>query len=224
MLNGIDTYGHYWDMQAVSQVGIRDRLQPDEQQRGDDWLNDRLAKLRSGRLMVKNMGHTFVERKIREVDDTLRLRYEFDHPDANQPSMYAIDRYVRELGYNWTLCYWSHSLGEGLALRNVMLESDMQRPEYLREKKLSQELILEQQKKLRDNIALAAWDQLSKRQAEEFIQVQMALRTGEKIRSFGKDAEVLNRMYNDTKLRDAQTAQMAQDIRLGNKIVLTDYD
>lgn len=211
-------------MQAVSQVGIRDRLQPDEQQRGDDWLNDRLAKLRSGRLMVKNMGHTFVERKIREVDDTLRLRYEFDHPDANQPSMYAIDRYVRELGYNWTLCYWSHSLGEGLALRNVMLESDMQRPEYLREKKLSQELILEQQKKLRDNIALAAWDQLSKRQAEEFIQVQMALRTGEKIRSFGKDAEVLNRMYNDTKLRDAQTAQMAQDIRLGNKIVLTDYD
>lgn len=223
---GLNTYGQYLDMQAVSQYNIQSRLKDDPAAafRGERWLGDRLAKLRAGREAVKLMGHEFVERKFREVDDNLRLRFEFDHPDPSQPPMYAIDRYVRELGYNWTLCYWSHSLGEGLALRNIMLESDMQRPEYHREKKLSQELILQQQKKKRDEIALAAWDQLSRKQAEEFLQVQMALRSGEKIVSVGRDAEILNRWAADTKLRDAQATQMQNDLRMGKKIILTDYD
>lgn len=220
----IDTYSQYWDMQAVSQVNIRERLTPEENYRGDRWLGDRLAKLRAGREAVKLYGHTFVERKIQEVDPALRLRYEYDHPDPSQPPMYAIDRYVRDLGYNWTLCYWSHSLGEGLALRNIMLESDTQRPEFYREKKLSQELILQQQAKMRDQIAKAAWDQLTKKQAEEFIKVQIALRTGEKINATGEDAKILNRMYAQTKLQDQMAAQMTNDLRLGKKIVLTDYD
>lgn len=222
--SGVDVYGHYWDMQAISQANIRPQLTAEENERGDKWLGDRLAKLRAGRAAVSLYGHTFVEKKIKEVDDNLYLRYEFDHPDPAQPPMYAIDRYVRELGYYWTLCYWSHSLGEGLALRTIMLESDMQRPEYHREKKLSQELILQQQKKKRDEIALAAWDQLSKKQAEEFIQVQMALRSGEKIVSVGKDAEILNRMHAATIKRDRMVAQFGHDLRVGNKVVLTDGD
>jgi hypothetical protein len=202
----IDTkYGQYWDMTAVSQANILHQLDDVPMRTwGLYWLHDRLAKLSAGRIIAKS--HVHVERKLQEVDRDLKLRWEFDHPDGTLEhpiSMFAIDRYVRELGYHWTIFFWSHTLGEGIALREILKESDMQRPEYHREKKVAQELTLERNKKIRDEMALAAIDQLSDKQCQNFVAVETALRTGEKIHVRGKDAELLNRMYENTKKLEA---------------------
>jgi hypothetical protein len=200
-------YGRYWDMQAVSQANILNRLDDSPMKSwGTYWLIDRLSKLAAGRI-IATRDHRSVEKRIQEVDPNLRLRWEFDHPESRDDNpiygMYAVDRFIPELGYHWTLCYWSHRLGDGVTLSQILREGDMQRPEYHRGKKATQELALETQKKRRAEMALEAIDQLSDKQLKNMIEVETALRTGEKIHVRGKDAEMLNRMYENTKKLDA---------------------
>lgn len=189
--------GQYWDSQAVAQFAIWRQL--DDSPMRDfalRWLEDRLEKLTAGRAMAGY--HRSVERKIQEVDPNLRLRWEFDAPE-DPNGMYAVDRYVPEYGYHFTIFFWSHTLGEGGAMRQVLTEGDMQRPEFHKAKKLVQELALERNSKMRTEMALHAVDMLTDKQCREFVEVERALRSGEKIRSYGRDAEILNRMYENTK-------------------------
>lgn len=199
----IDTrFGAYWDMQAVSQANILHRLDDSPAKSwGLAWLVDRLGKLTAGRVWARDYQH--IERKLKEVDPNLCIRWEFNHPDSTEEhpiyGMPAIDRFVPELGYYWTICYWSHRFGEGQALRQVLIEGDMQRPDYLKNKKLAVELAKEYQAKRRIEMAGEAIEQLTLKRAQEFIAVEHALQTGEKINSYGTDAAMLNRMYENTK-------------------------
>lgn len=199
-------YGQYWDQQAVAQYSILNRLNDVPMLTfAEWWLMDRLAALQSGRIAARD--HTSVERKICEVDSDLRLRYDFEH------AMFAVDKFVREWGYYFTLFFWSHRLGDGTALREILRESDMQRPEYMRDKKIAQELVLQRNAKLRTEMALAAVDQLSEASIRNFIAVERAMQVGEKVDVRGQDAEIMNRMYEATKRRDAEAAKMEADMR-----------
>lgn len=201
-----DYYGKYWTNNTVTQAEIIPRLD-DQAMRtfGEIYLYDQIAKLQVGRIMAKD--HPQIERMMWQVDPCLRLRWEFEHPDSNeykQFGMWAIDRFVKELGYFWTIFYWDcKTLEEGTALRQLLWESDMQRPGYHADKKLKHELILKAQEKKRSEIALAAIDELTDAQCKQFVDVETALATGEKIHVRGKDADQLNRMYEETKKRDA---------------------
>lgn len=195
-------YGRYWDSLSVAQHAIWRGLDDGPMKSAAlYWLYDRLAKLEAGVELARS--HRSVERRFQEVDHNLRLRWEFDHPDHCDDTpiygMYAVDRFVPEYGYHFTLFFWSHTLGMGDALRQILIESDMQRPEYMKTKKLVQELALERGRKKRVELALQAVDQLTNAQCKQFIEVEKALRSGEKIRSYGKDAEILNRMYDKHK-------------------------
>lgn len=204
-MGAMNLHGQYWDMQAVSQANIMSRLEPGPARSwATRWLADRLAKLTAGRAWALN--YPSIEQKLWEVDPDLRLRWEFDHPDSNDDkhvSMPAIDRYVRELGYYWTICYWSHPFGEGSQIREILRESDMQRPNYHRDKTLTAELTRERWSKVRAEMALEAIDKLSTKQCKEFVAVETAMRNGEKIQLRGKDAEMVQKMYENTKKMDA---------------------
>lgn len=192
-------YGHEWDSQAVAQFNILPYFSPSERTHAEWVLQERLAQTKAGRVAALN--HLHVQYKLRELDPHLSLRWEFDHPDGG--GMWAIDRWSREFAQYFTICFWSHTLGEGIAIKAILEDGDMQRPDYMTRKKKYQEYSLLRNDKLREDIALAAVDSMSRAQLEQMMQVETALRTGEKIRSYGRDAEILNKMYDNTKKLDA---------------------
>jgi len=198
-------YGNYWDSQAVAQLNILPLLEHDT--KSIIILQERLAQLQAGRIQARN--HLSVEKKLQELDPLLRLRWEFEHPDGG--GMWAIDRFVPLYGYHFCLFYWSHSLGTGQAIKAILEDGDMQRADYLTRKKKYQEYALLRNDKLRQEIALAAVDSMTRAQLEQMRQVETALVTGEKIRPFGRDAEILNKMYANTRKLDALLHDKAPD-------------
>lgn len=206
-------YGQYWDQQAVAQFAILHKLDDTPMKRfAELWLVDHLAALTAGRVQASK--HRTVERRIQEVDPHLYLRYDFDQ------QMYAVDKFVPEWGYYFTLFYWSHTLGDGSALRQILKESDMQRPEYLTEKKLAADLTRERMDKLRTEMALAPIDAMSTSQLQKFYEVERAMQTGEKIFSTGKDADILNRLYEHTRDSDRQAADLQAQLRANGQDIV----
>lgn len=199
----IDTrYGQYWDAQAVSQHRLLPVLRQTpgiDATRSEFLLVNRLAQLDAGSFAAKN--HPHIDRKLKEVDPYLRLRWEFEHPDGG--GMWAIDRYVPLYGYHFCLFYWSHTLGEAGAICAILRDSDMQRSDYMSRKKKYQEYALLRNDKLRQEIALAAVDSMTRKQLEQMIAVETALAHGEKVRPYGRDAEIMNKMYDNTRKLDA---------------------
>jgi hypothetical protein len=218
------TFGQYWDAQAVAQFNILSYFPPAELTHAEWVLTERLAQLEAGRVAAKN--HPHIEKKLQELDPCLRLRWEFEHPDGG--GMWAIDRYVKEYKYHFCLFYWSHTLGEGGAIKAILADSDMQRPDYMKNKKKYQEYALLRNDKLRSEIALAAIDGMSRKQLTQMIEVESALASGEKIRSYGRDAEILNKMHANTKKLDALLHDRASDEVLerviGEQVKMLDTD
>ncbi len=161
------------------------------------YLGDLLERLDAGIAQVKLMGHSHVERKLKEIDPCLVLRWDFAQ------GLYAIDRYAADLGCHLTIFFWSHTLGEGGAIRAILLASDMQRydtPQAYHA--LKQELVdnaLRGQEKKRAEAALAAVDSLSDARIRNFLAVERAMQIGEKVHVTGEDAKWLNKSYDLTK-------------------------
>lgn len=217
-------YGQYWDAQAVAQFSILPYFPPSEITRAEWVLNNRLAQLTAGR--VASAYHRHVESYLQQLDPCLRLRWEFEHPDGG--GMWAIDRYVAQYGYHFCLCYWSHTLGEGGAIRAILEDGDMQRPDYLQRKRKYQEYALLRNDTLRREIALAAVDQMTARQRQQMIDVELALAHGEKVRPYGRDAEICNKMYDNTKkldamLRDNLSDHLIEQV-IGERVKVLDTD
>lgn len=217
-------YGNYWDGQAVAQFNILPYFPPQELTLREWILSNRLAQLNAGRIAAKN--HPHIEKKLHELDPCLRLRWEFEHPDGG--GMWAIDRYVKEYGYNFCLFYWSHTLGEGGAIKAILEDSDMQKPDYMNKKKKYQEYALLRNDKLRTEIALAAIDSMTRKQLEQMLAVETALAHGEKVRPYGRDAEIMNKMYENTRKLDALIKDKVSDSVIeqviGEKIKVLDTD
>lgn len=190
--------GQYRDVWADTQIKMLSRgaiTDSEELMYAVAWLKDYIQTLQTGRIQARD--HAQVERRIRQVDDTLRLRWDFEQ------GMYAIDRYCPDLGCMLTLFYWSHTLGEGGAIANILRESDMQAwsspQDYHNHKRTLQQHALELQDKKRTEIALAAVDSLTTARIRNFIAVERAMQIGEKVDVRGEDAKFLQKQYDRTR-------------------------
>lgn len=194
-------HGKYWDLEAVAQHNILHLLPlQDSAEEGMGqatarlYLETHLELLQTG--IVRARDHQFVERKIQEADPNLRLRWDY------KQGLFAIDRFAPQLGHHLTIFFWSHTLGEGLAIRAILLASDMQRADTPQAyHKLKQEMVnaaLKRKESERAENALAAVDQLSTERIKNFLAVERALQIGEKIHVSGDDAKWLNRQYERT--------------------------
>ncbi len=197
----------YADVRAVAQANIIPHLplsdSTDEgmgQATARTWLKGYLDLLSGGCAQTRLMGHTHVERKLREIDPLLRLRWDFEHESGG---MYVIDRYAPDMGCYITLFWWSHTLGEGGAIRAILLASDMQRADtpkaYHQLKQSLVDAALKRKDKERAEAALAAVDQLSNARIRNFLAVERAMQIGEKVHVRGEDARWLNKSYELTK-------------------------
>lgn len=189
------------DIEAVAQANIIPQLPMFD---GDDgmgqataraYLVDRLERWQSGYTAGKV--HRTIIRQLHSVDPLLTLRWDFEQ------QLYAIDRFAPELGCYLTIFYWSHTLGEGGAIRAILLASDMQRadtPQAYHQCK--QELVnaaLKRNDKTRAEAALAAVDQLTNDRIRNFLAVERAMQIGEKVDVRGEDARWLNKSYELTR-------------------------
>lgn len=188
------------DIAAVAQANILPQLPLSDTTEGmgqataEAWLVDHLARWESG--YIQGSCHRSIVQLLKSVDPLLTLRWDFDE------QKYSIDRYAPELGCYLTIFYWSHTLGEGGAIRAILLASDMQRYDTPQDyHSLKQELVdaaLKRQDKARAEAALAAVDQLTDARIRNFMAVERAMQIGEKVNVTGEDARWLNKSYDLT--------------------------
>jgi hypothetical protein len=173
------------------------------------WLHDRLRNNRKEQVYWGiygiNAPGDWIQARLQTLDPYLRLRWDADR------RCYVLERILTDMRCWVTLTDWIHS--DGTARRigtfqiNEMIqmlhEGDMRRfssPEkYLQYKREKAEFRRQQLERESDDRVRAAVDSLTDRQINNFVNVEKAIAGGEKIRAYGKDAEYLNRIWDNQK-------------------------
>lgn len=150
------------------------------------------------------------QERIQKFDPELRLRW--DYP----AECYCVDKWVPQIEVWVVLMLWRYAdthlarpLGEeGLReLIAVLHNGDMQRwpsPEaYLKFRREQSAAIRKSNENDATEQVLAAVDNLSKKQIAEFIAVETAFKTGEKVISHGKQETWLEKLRRRTRQREA---------------------
>jgi hypothetical protein len=135
--------------------------------------------------------------RLAEVDPLLNLRWDFFE------GCWVVDRFTQVEGCWTPVCVWKDENGAkqlDLSLIETLQDGDMWRfanyKEYLAYKREKARKQRERNRKAGEEKILAAFDKLSSRDLNEFVEVGQALKTGETIECHGNDAGYFQR-YNE---------------------------
>lgn len=135
--------------------------------------------------------------KLEQIDPLLRARFDF------VVDMWAIERWVEEDGFNrWELIAHRHNLNDRLLadLRAGDTWKDGKSPEeILREKREAAQAKEKANDRAGDERIAAAVDSLSHKQQREFIAVENAVASGEKVTCHGPMETFMDRQYEASK-------------------------
>jgi hypothetical protein len=149
-------------------------------------------------LLTAKEAHPDVIRDLEQLDPTLRLRKGYDGEEAGK---WVVDKFVQYGSNAWVPIFAVE--GDLTNLVSYLKEHDMQRfsspAEYLRHKRAKADKIKQDNKKRADDEMREAIDLLPRRSVKQFLEVERALATGEKIIPGGDDAVRLNKIYEETK-------------------------
>lgn len=162
-------------------------------------LNDRKAQITSG---LGSPTQLYWTMKVqREVDKDCRVRHDPTHG-------WMLDRWVAEVGCWHPVGYigFGGKLEEGSREKVIedvirpdlipfLKSRDMQRPGYLAEKEAASQAIRDANDKAGTDKVLAAVDRMPEKNVREFMEVEKAIHTGEKIVAHGATAAMLDKMH-----------------------------
>lgn len=155
-------------------------------------IMDRCQAFDSGRFHAP---HWF-NLRLRQIDPCLQLRWEF------YQGCWVVDRFARNLRCWLPVVIWKDDAGRPRPLDNTLLEAiqegDMWRfpsaQAYLAYKRERAAKVRAENERKGDEKLLDAIDRMSRRQIENFIEVERAFQTGETIEAHGEDYKTLERM------------------------------
>jgi hypothetical protein len=161
-------------------------------------LEDRKAQIAAG---LGSPSQLYWTLKVqREVDADCRVRRDPTHG-------WMLDRWVTELDCWHPVGYigFGGKLEEGSRekviedvvrpdLIGFLRSRDMQRPSYIAEKKAAAQAVQDANDAKGTDKIMAAVDRMPEKNMREFIQVEQAIHTGEKIVAHGETEAILNRM------------------------------
>jgi hypothetical protein len=158
-------------------------------------IRERCDMFRSGRLHAPQ----WIRRELKALDPFLDIRWDYFG------SQWIVDRYSRK-DRAWVMVLeWPHSLD--IRMIQMLQEADMWRfatPEdylaYKRAKSAAKRL--ENEKKSDEKVAEAI-DNLSRREAQEFVEVEQALKTGETVEFAGESLATMEKMHESYKRASA---------------------
>lgn len=180
--------------------------------RAERDLADRVEKVAAGlqRQVTLPPG---VVRELELLDPRLRLRWDFD------AEAWAVDRAIFEYQWWQPITFWTpdKSFFGHDGLIECLRRHDMQRfqdpKEYLRMKREAARKVREANAKAANDRIVGVIDGMTDKQVEQFMAVERALITGEKIRSTGPDAEFLNAAYEATQAERKMAADAGVELR-----------
>jgi hypothetical protein len=162
-------------------------------------MEDRKAQIAGG---LGSSAQIFWTMKVqREVDANCRVRRDPTHG-------WMLDRWIEEIGCWHPVGYvgFGGRLEEGSRekviddtirpdLIGFLRSRDMQRPGYLAEKQAASQAVRDANDAKGTDKVLAAVDRMPEKNVREFMAVEQAIHTGEKIVAHGETEAMLNRMH-----------------------------
>lgn len=151
---------------------------------------------------------SWAQEEIRKLDPWLRFRWDFIE------ERYAVERYVEADRYYIHLLWfrWKMDRSTVEQCRELLIQCDMQRwpsPEaYLAHQRAKAKAIRDANESTSTDAVLAAVDELPRENIKNFIQVERAIQTGERIVPLGEDARKLEKMSQATTHAPAENASM----------------
>jgi hypothetical protein len=160
-------------------------------------IRERCEQFRSGRTQAPR----WFRKRLHELDRLLEVRWDY------LGQQWIIERYSRADRAFVTVMQLQGHLDQEVI--NTLQEGDTWRfpsPEaYLAYKREKSARIRAQRQKEGDEKVLAAVDSLSKKRAEEFLEVENALRTGETVIVHGDDEKAFDHMQTGAEKARAET-------------------
>jgi len=199
-----------YDLDMRGMESVLQGLPLDEQPAYAQKIHDRAQMLRAGATRCEcgwwcstgeHETRSCWNKRLQELDSYLRLRWDF------QLGYYVVDRYVRPERAWAPVLFWCNEVGEPRGLSGQLLEllreNDMQRVgarEWLRKKR---EAAAKKQAALRkagNEALLAAIEQLSNARVKQFVDVERAIQSGERVILHGSDLRFVERAAMRTPL------------------------
>lgn len=170
----------------------------------------RKGKVDAGIFKAQSELPAAIHDNLRDIDPMTRLRWDYD------AEAWAVDRAIEQYGAWFPVFFWVGPWYGDEGMFTAMRKGDMQKfkdpAEYLRQKREEAKKKREENDKAQTDKMRGIIDGLSDRQVDQFIKVEQALASGEKIHVRGDDAVTLQYMYEQTKKRDGQVAQAKHEI------------
>lgn len=170
---------------------------------------DRRQKVEAGLIRAQSLPEAVVE-QLKQIDPLTRFRWDYDM------ECWAVDRAVDSYQAWFPVIVWDKHFFGPEGLFDAMREGDMQRfsdpKEHLKAKREAAAKKEKENEQAHTDRMRGTLDGLSKKQIDNFMAVENALITGEKIYVRGSDADTLNRMYKATKDFDARVAQAEMEL------------
>lgn len=183
-------------------IDMRPRLSGEDRARNDVALRQATARLAHELALVPGWANEQIQR---EVEDRLRFRF------STADQCFVLERRTPQNVYEivgggklWGFKFGDQSMRE---LIDKCHRGDMQkyRPQdYVTMKRKRAEGVIAENDYRHNQKVAAAVDRVPKKRLEQFIEVETAIQTGEKVRSSGRDAEFLEKAHARTKKAEAQ--------------------
>jgi hypothetical protein len=154
-------------------------------------IRERVQMFQCGRQQVSQ----WIRSELQRYDDQLDIRWDY----LNQE--FIIERYGRKSRAWIPIMEWKDNLDNRIF--DLLRDGDMWRfsssEAYLEAKRARSAKIREDNRNKANERLLDAIDSLSNREAEEFMEVEQAFKTGEKVRFMGQDDKSFTRMQEGSK-------------------------
>lgn len=152
---------------------------------------DRIAAFEAGKASAPE----WFDRRLKQIDPYLQLRW------SVYKGAWVVERYSRRDRAFVEVLEWADHL-DNRVIRELE-EGDTWRfgspQEYLRWKRAQGEKRREANKRAADEAVLEAVDSLTKKRAQNFMEVERAFKTGEKVVFHGEGEKAVERMYEGAK-------------------------